>query len=88
MMAAADRHGLGEALRAELAESQPMLLSHLQRSIPIMQPKAYRWVAEMLEIATFQADDPAAATIYDGLSAFYEGIAAQRAAAAASKNGA
>jgi Domain of unknown function (DUF1932) len=41
-----------------------------------MPPKAYRWVAEMEEIAQFQADDPAAREMYLGIAHFYEQIAA------------
>jgi hypothetical protein len=41
-----------------------------------MPPKAYRWVAEMEEIAQFQADDPAARDMYLGIARFYEQIAA------------
>ena len=41
-----------------------------------MPPKAYRWVAEMEEIAKFQEDDPAAAAMYLGIARFYEQIAA------------
>ncbi len=43
--------GLGDALRAELETSQPNLLRWLERQIPGMPPKAYRWVGEMEEIA-------------------------------------
>ncbi|MEJ2433534.1 MAG: DUF1932 domain-containing protein, partial [Pseudolabrys sp.] len=47
MMLAASRGGAGEALHAELAESQPALLGWLSRQVPRMYPKAYRWVAEL-----------------------------------------
>jgi 3-hydroxyisobutyrate dehydrogenase-like beta-hydroxyacid dehydrogenase len=43
--------GLTDALRAELEASQPHLLRWLERQIPSMPPKAYRWVGEMEEIA-------------------------------------
>jgi hypothetical protein len=45
-----------------------------------MPPKAYRWVAEMEEIAQFQADDPAARAMYLGIARFYDEIAADLAA--------
>jgi hypothetical protein len=40
-----------------------------------MPPKAYRWVAEMHEIAGFVADDPAARELYEGAADFYEQFA-------------
>src|SRR5712692_4864803 len=51
MMLAATRGGSAEALKAELAESQPALLGFLTRQVPSMYSKAYRWVAEMNEIS-------------------------------------
>jgi len=38
-------------------------------------PKAYRWVAEMHEIAGFVGEDPAARAIYEGAAHFYERVA-------------
>ena len=56
LLTAAKVMGLEEPLRAELRDSQSTLLGLLERSIPSMPPKAYRWVAEMEEIAaTFAA---------------------------------
>ncbi len=53
-MATADAHGVTAALRAELADSQPEFLAGADR-LPGVVPKAYRWVAEMEEIAaTFE----------------------------------
>lgn len=61
MLLAADRAGCGESLRQELSESMPQVLGRMSRAIPDMYPKAYRWVAEMEEIAAFLgAHDPAA----------------------------
>jgi hypothetical protein len=40
-----------------------------------MPPKAYRWVAEMHEIADFVGEDPAAHELYTGAAHFYEQIA-------------
>jgi hypothetical protein len=55
-MVTAEGAGLRETLERELAESQPGLLAAAQRGVPGMVPKAYRWVAEMEEIAaTFAA---------------------------------
>jgi putative dehydrogenase len=75
MMLAAERAGAGDALYEEFAESQPQLLARFKTTLPDMYPKAYRWVVEMREIATFLRDDPAAATIFEGAAQFYERIA-------------
>ncbi len=74
MLLAATRSGVEDALRAELAESQRPLLDSLGRTVPGMFPKAYRWVAEMQEIAAFAGEDAAAAEIFRGASALYERI--------------
>jgi 3-hydroxyisobutyrate dehydrogenase-like beta-hydroxyacid dehydrogenase len=80
MMLAATRAGADTALKAELAESQQALLGFLSRSVPGMYAKAYRWVAELDEIAAFVgADRPehemleAAARLYERIAADVEG---------------
>jgi hypothetical protein len=40
-----------------------------------MYPKAYRWVAEMREIATFLSEDKAAAMIFEGAAQLYDRLA-------------
>jgi 3-hydroxyisobutyrate dehydrogenase-like beta-hydroxyacid dehydrogenase len=75
MMLAATRNGSAEALIAELKLSQAHMLGWLQRSLSLMPPKAYRWVAEMHEIADFVGQDPAAHELYSGAAHFYEEIA-------------
>lgn len=77
MIAAASREGLGDALRGELARSQPQMLGRLARQVPAMFPKAYRWVAEMREIAEFLDGDDRGAMIYEGAARLYERIAAE-----------
>ena len=47
----------------------------MQRALALMPPKAYRWVAEMHEIADFVRDDPAGHELYSGAALFYEQIA-------------
>jgi len=76
MILAATRAGTAEALQAELSSSQPALYGWLTRSMPRMYSKAYRWVAEMEEIAAFVGEDPAAAKFYQGAAQLYERIAA------------
>jgi 3-hydroxyisobutyrate dehydrogenase-like beta-hydroxyacid dehydrogenase len=56
LLIAAERLGFAEAFAAEQAESVPVLRTHLERSLPTMPPKAYRWVGEMEEIAACFAD--------------------------------
>src|SRR5215208_5242813 len=75
MMLAAVRGGSADALFAELQESQPQMLAWLKRNLALMPPKAYRWVAEMHEIADFVGQDPAAHELYLGAAHFYEQIA-------------
>jgi L-threonate 2-dehydrogenase len=76
MMLGSTRGGTADALLQELSESQPMLLNWMRGFVSRMPPKAYRWVAEMEEIAKFQEEDPAAAAMYLGIARFYEQIAA------------
>ena len=76
MMLGATRGGTADALLQELSESQPMLLNWMRGFVSRMPPKAYRWVAEMEEIALFQEDDPAARDMYLGIARFYQQIAA------------
>jgi putative dehydrogenase len=76
MLIAASREGAAEALRAELQESQPAILARFAKALPQMYAKAYRWVAEMEEIAEFLGEDEAAATMFRGLSRLYERLAA------------
>ena len=76
MMLAASRSGSAAALFAELEFSQKDMLAFLEQQLAIMPPKAYRWVAEMREIAGFVGADPAAHELYEGAAHFYQRIAA------------
>jgi len=76
MMLAATRAGTAAALQAELSTSQPALYQWLTTQMPKMYSKAYRWVAEMEEIAAFVGEDPAAAKFYQGAAELYARIAA------------
>jgi predicted chitinase len=75
MMLAATRAGSAEALFEELAFSQKEMLALFKQQLPMMPAKAYRWIAEMREIAGFVASDPAARDLYEGAAHFYERIA-------------
>ncbi len=75
MLLAATRGGSAEALKAELAESQQPILAWLSRQVPGMYPKAYRWVAELDEIAAFVGDDHPEHAMLAGAARLYERIA-------------
>ncbi len=76
MILAAGRAGATTALYQEMSESLPGLLNSLRRQVPDMLPKAYRWVAEMREIAAFGgAEDEATREIFNGFAQLFEGIA-------------
>jgi hypothetical protein len=76
MMLAATRAGTADDLKQELLTSQPALVGWLTRQMPRMYSKAYRWVAEMEEIAEFVGEDPAARQFYEAAARLYERIAA------------
>jgi L-threonate 2-dehydrogenase len=80
MLLAATRAGSADALFAELQSSQPQMLAWLKRNLALMPPKAYRWVAEMHEIADFVSEDPSGHELYAGAAHFYEQIAGDFAA--------
>jgi putative dehydrogenase len=76
MMLAAERGGAAPALHKELAESQPALLAWFTRQVPNMYSKAYRWVAEMDEIAGFVGADRAEHAMFEAAARLYERLAA------------
>jgi putative dehydrogenase len=78
MVLAAHRAGVAEALHAELAASQPAVLAYLTRMVPDMPPKAYRWVAEMEEIAGFTGSE-AEREMYEAIATLYERLAQESA---------
>jgi 3-hydroxyisobutyrate dehydrogenase-like beta-hydroxyacid dehydrogenase len=75
MMLTAARAGTADDLFKELQLSQKEMLAWFKRQLGTMPPKAYRWVAEMQEIAGFVSDDPAARELYEGAAEFYERFA-------------
>jgi putative dehydrogenase len=58
-------------LIAELSKSQPDMLKRMRGGIPGLYDKAYRWVAEMEEIADFHEANPAARDIYAAIARLY-----------------
>lgn len=75
MVVAATKAGAADALRHELALSQPAILARLEVALPDMIPKAYRWVAEMQEISGFLGPDHPASQIYQGFARWFEHLA-------------
>jgi len=81
MILAATREGSADALHRELRASQPALLSWFERQVPSMFGKAYRWVAEMEEIAGFTEGDEAGRALFQSTARLYERLAADVAGA-------
>jgi L-threonate 2-dehydrogenase len=81
MLLGAARFGCGEALIAELSESQPEMLERFRHGIPRMYDKAYRWVAEMEEISDFLEANPPSHDIYAAVARLYGHLAAAEAEA-------
>ncbi len=75
MLLAAERAGCADSLRQELSDSAPQVLARLKHAIPDMYPKAYRWVAEMEEIAEFLGPDDPASKIFEANAEIFARIA-------------
>jgi 3-hydroxyisobutyrate dehydrogenase-like beta-hydroxyacid dehydrogenase len=63
--------GLHEALQAELRDSQRDLLARIDRAVPGMPAKAWRWVGEMEEIAAMFRDVGLPPELPEGAAALY-----------------
>lgn len=76
LLVAARRLGVDAALIAQLKETHTDIYDRIVRGLPIMPPKAHRWVPEMLQIA--QCFEAAGMTprIFEGAADMYEFIAA------------
>ena len=68
--------GVEAAFLAELGASQPGLLSQLERGLPGMCPKAYRWVGEMEEISRTHADRGLPGGMFEGAARVYDMVTA------------
>jgi 3-hydroxyisobutyrate dehydrogenase-like beta-hydroxyacid dehydrogenase len=75
MILGATRGGTADALRQELSESQPQLLPWIRANVSRMPPKAYRWVAEMEEIAKFLEGNKPAQEMFLGIADLYSRLA-------------
>src|SRR5665213_3668974 len=78
--------GCAEALIAELSSSQPEMLKRMQRGIPGMYDKAYRWVGEMEEISDFLDANAPSSDMFRGIARLYEYLAAEAEDAPAADN--
>ncbi|MBA8879723.1 NAD(P)-dependent oxidoreductase [Phyllobacterium myrsinacearum] len=78
MLLAAAGSGSAESLRGEMNDSLPELLLRFQKSIPDMYPKAYRWVAEMHEIAEFLGPDDPGSALFKAMADVFARIAADQ----------
>jgi NAD(P)-dependent dehydrogenase (short-subunit alcohol dehydrogenase family) len=76
MLHAAAENDAGEGIRTVMAANMPEIQTRLRRSIPDMYPKAYRWVAEMQEIASFLGPDNPASQVFMGMAEVFAGFAA------------
>jgi 3-hydroxyisobutyrate dehydrogenase-like beta-hydroxyacid dehydrogenase len=75
LLVAARAMGLEETLRAEQRESAPALIGWIEKSLPSMPPKAYRWVPEMQEIAACFGDLGLTPGIFNGAAELYDFVA-------------
>jgi len=78
-MLSATTAGVADALKRELADSQPALKAWLDRQMPNMYAKAYRWVAEMEEVSAFNGKPSPSAQMYEGVARLYEQLARSQA---------
>jgi hypothetical protein len=75
LLVAAERLGVGAALRAEFEQSQGATVLRMGKNVPAMVPKAHRWIGEMEEIArTFEAIGLTPLT-FEGAAALYAFVA-------------
>jgi L-threonate 2-dehydrogenase len=75
LLVAAELAGVSELLAAEFRDSQPQLLQWLGKHLPGVPPKAYRWVAEMEEIAKTFASHGLPSAIMTGAAECFSFVA-------------
>ena len=74
-MLSAATAGVADPLKRELADSQPALKAWLDRQMPNMYAKAYRWVAEMEEVSAFVGNPSPSSQMFEGVARLYEQLA-------------
>lgn len=76
VLIAARRLGVDAAFETQLLETQRDVYERVIRGLPVMPPKAYRWIPEMFEIArTFEAVGMTP-RVFEGAADIYEFVAA------------
>ncbi len=75
MILGAAQAGIETELKREIASSLPQLLAWIQKRVPEMYPKSYRWVAEMEEISAYLGEVPGGGEIYAGMARLYADLA-------------
>ena len=78
MLINASRVGAADALREEMQESQQALLQRMAKATPDMLPKAWRWEAEMDEIASLNQGELATDRLYQALGEICRQLAEDR----------
>lgn len=76
LLIAARRLGVDAALEAQLRETHGDIHDRIIGALPVMPPKAYRWVPEMLQIAQTFESAGMTPRIFQGAADMYEFIAA------------
>ncbi|HYH11481.1 MAG TPA: DUF1932 domain-containing protein, partial [Thermomicrobiales bacterium] len=76
LLIAARLAGVDETLRAEQEDSMGDVLRWVEGGLPMMPPKAYRWVGEMEEIASFFNDLGMTPDLLNGAAEIYRMVAA------------
>ena len=71
MAVAAVRAGAARGFVEEMDESQPLLLTKLEHTLPDMYAKAYRWDYEMEEVGRFASALPGVGKLYEGMAAHF-----------------
>jgi len=76
VLIAARRLGVDVALETQLMATQREVYDRVIRGLPVMPPKAYRWVPEMLEIARTFESVGLTPRVFQGAADLYEFVAA------------
>jgi len=66
--------GVDDTLREQQAQDMKLILDYLERAIPTMIPKAYRWVGEMEEIARCFEEVGLPGATFDGFAEVYRRV--------------
>jgi 3-hydroxyisobutyrate dehydrogenase-like beta-hydroxyacid dehydrogenase len=71
----AEALGVIRALQAEMSVSRPEVLADIERNMPRVPPKAYRWVGEMEEIAATFGEVGLTPQLFEGVARVFRSIA-------------